>query len=228
MTTQIEMNESRREIEELLPWYAAGVATPEEARRVEAAMAADPELKRSFELVREDQDAVIVGNDTLKGPSARAYEKFMAALDAEPARAAPISERMSRGVIGFFESALAAISPRRLAYAGVAAALVVMLQAAVIGGLILREQGGAGPGLASHGGQATERGAHALVTFAPNASAQDIQQALRSAGAVITDGPNTVGQYQIRFSGDLSAAEITAKRSALGAQSTIVRTILAR
>jgi anti-sigma factor RsiW len=226
MTTQIEMNESRREIEELLPWYAAGVATPEEARKVEAALAADPELKRSFELVREDQDAVILGNDTLKGPSARAYEKFMAALDAEPARVAPISERMSRGVIGFFESALAAISPRRLAYAGVAAALVVMLQAAVIGGLILREQGGGETQMASTGQQATDRGVHAMVTFAPNASAADIQQALRSAGATIVDGPNTLGQYRVHFLDVAAPADIEGKRAALRAQSNVVRTLV--
>lgn len=231
MTTNIEMNESRREIEELLPWYAAGVATAEEAKRVEAALAADPELKRSFELVREDQSAVIVGNETLKGPSARAYEKLAAALEAEPARSAPIATRMSRGIMGFIEGALAQLAPRRLAYAGAAAALVVMLQAAVIGGLILREQGGAGtPGgtnLAHHDRQATDRGGHAMVTFAPNASASDIQAALRGASAIIVDGPNSLGQYRVRFTEDrLSAADLDAKRAALGAQREVVRTVL--
>lgn len=225
MTTNIEMNESRREIEELLPWYAAGVATPEEARRVENALAADPQLRQSLELVREDQSAVILGNEMLKGPSARAYEKLAAALEAEPRRSAPMATRVSRGLMGWIEQTLAALQPRRLAYAGIAAAVIVMLQAAVIGGLIVREQSGGGPGLASTREQATSRGTHAFVSFVPAASAADIQALLQRVGGAIIDGPNARGLYRVSF-GDVTAADRAGKLAELGAQRGVVQSVI--
>ena len=48
-------NDSERgDIEDLLPWHAAGTLDYREAQSVEAALASDPELARRYELVREE------------------------------------------------------------------------------------------------------------------------------------------------------------------------------
>ncbi|MDT9136264.1 hypothetical protein RSW15_24330, partial [Escherichia coli] len=62
----------RSEIEDLLPWHAAGTLSAREAQSVEAALARDPELKRRYELVREELAQTIHLNETLGAPSARA------------------------------------------------------------------------------------------------------------------------------------------------------------
>jgi anti-sigma-K factor RskA len=43
-----------REIESLLPWYAAGTLSRRDANRVEQALAGDRELARQYDLVREE------------------------------------------------------------------------------------------------------------------------------------------------------------------------------
>ena len=76
----------RSEIEDLLPWHAAGTLSAREAQSVEAALARDPELKRRYELVREELAQTIHLNETLGAPSARAMTELFAKIDAEPAR----------------------------------------------------------------------------------------------------------------------------------------------
>jgi anti-sigma factor RsiW len=62
-------NESGRgDIEDLLPWHAAGTLSPRDAHRVETALAADPELARRYELVREELAQTIHLNETLGAP----------------------------------------------------------------------------------------------------------------------------------------------------------------
>ena len=61
----------RREIEELLPWHAAGTLSRRDAQRVEEALARDPELARRYALVREELGETIHLNESLGAPSAR-------------------------------------------------------------------------------------------------------------------------------------------------------------
>ena len=76
-----------QEVEALLPWHAAGTLSPRDANRVEQALARDRELKRQYDLVREELIETIHLNETLGAPSARAMERLFAAIDAEEARA---------------------------------------------------------------------------------------------------------------------------------------------
>src|SRR3954469_6626119 len=76
----------RQEIEELLPWHAAGSLSRRDAKRVEDALERDPELSRRYELVREELGETIRVNETLGAPSARAMEALFKKIDAEPAR----------------------------------------------------------------------------------------------------------------------------------------------
>ena len=83
--TMIDKEPERHEIEQLLPWHAAGTLSSRDADRVERALAGDPELARRYDLVRQELAETIRLNETLGVPSARAMEKLFAAIDAEEA-----------------------------------------------------------------------------------------------------------------------------------------------
>src|SRR4029079_7032362 len=125
----------RQEIEELLPWHAAGTLSRRDAQRVEEALARDPELARRYALVRDELGETIHLNETLGAPSARALENLFAKIDAEPERRpAPSLNLGSR--IGAF---LAGLSPRTLAWSAPAAALAIVLQAGFLAEIMLKE-----------------------------------------------------------------------------------------
>src|SRR5476649_1853508 len=78
--------QAHSDIEELLPWHAAGTLNRRDTQRVEQALARDPELARRYALVREELGETILLNETLGAPSGRAMEKLFAKIDAEPLR----------------------------------------------------------------------------------------------------------------------------------------------
>ena len=192
MNTTNDRADDRQEIENLLPWHAAGTLSRRDAERVERALADDRELARRFELVREELGETIHLNESLGAPSARAMEKLFAAIDAEPARKASFSFDLGQRISEFFSS----FSARTLAYAGTAAAVVMLLQAGVIGTIVMKS--GQNYGVASHGEPASTAGAYALISFAPQASADDITKFLNTYKATIVEGPKA-GMYRVRI-----------------------------
>src|SRR6201997_1952278 len=136
----ISKEPERHEIEALLPWHAAGTLSRRDAERVEQALAGDRELARRYDLVREELSETIHLNESLGAPSARAMEKLFAAIDAESAykRKPGLALDLRTRVTEFF----AGFGPRTLAYASAAAALVILLQAGVIGNMVLKGDGG--------------------------------------------------------------------------------------
>jgi len=192
------------EIELLLPWHAAGTLSPRDAQRVEAALADDPELASRYEAVREELGQTIELNETLGAPSARVMKELFAKIDAEPARRPPLSVTLTVRVREFF----AARSPRTLAWSAGAAALAILLQAGVIGGMMLN-----GPEQ-----QATFKSASAeqpvginfYVNFAPKVTADEVTKFLRDHKATIIDGPRIQGTYQVQFR-EVATKEDTAR-----------------
>jgi len=196
--------DGRSEIEDLLPWHAAGTLNPREAQSVEAALARDPELARRYELVREELAQTIHLNETLGAPSPRAMTALFAKIDAEPARTAAPSINLAARIREFFAS----LSPRTLAWSEGAAALAIVLQAAVIGGIVLKEQN-AGYRTASVSGTASGEGSYALIRFQPQASAADITRFLETNKLSIAGGPAAGGLYRARIAATkLPAADL--------------------
>jgi hypothetical protein len=183
-----------QEIEALLPWYAAGTLSRRDANRVERALADDRELARQYELVREELVETIHLNERLGAPSTRAIERLFAAIDADEARA-PHHRRWFESRISEF---LRSLTPRTLARSAMAAGLAILVQAAVIVSVLLKEQGSpSGPELAS----APNEGSYVLVRFAPQASANDITNFLGAYKAKVVDGPLKESPlYRIRLS----------------------------
>jgi hypothetical protein len=185
----------RQEIEELLPWHAAGTLNRRDARRVEDALARDPELSRRYELVREELGETIRVNETLGAPSARAMEALFNKIDAEPARRAlPRLNLAAR-----FADFVASFSPRTLAWSAAAAVLALVLQAGVITGVLLNERAPGGYQTASAPSSAAADGSYAMIRFAPQATAADITKFLDANKLSLAGGPAVGGFYRVRL-----------------------------
>ena len=186
-----------RGIEALLPWHAAGTLSRRDANRAEQALAGDRELARQYNLVREELIETIHLNETLRPPSARAMERLLAAIDSEEARAPRHPRWFDLG--SRISEFLSSLTPRTLAWSATAATVAILVQAAVIAAVVVKEQGGpSGPELAS----APSKGSYAVVRFAPQATADDITKFLGAYKAMVVEGPlNMGGQlYRIRLS----------------------------
>jgi anti-sigma factor RsiW len=186
------------EIEALLPWHAAGTLSARDTRRVEDALARDPSLARQYAVIREEYAETIALNESLGAPSARAMQKLFAAIDAEPARKPSVSVNISARIAEFF----AGLSPRTLAYSAAFSALLMLVQAGVIGAILAKQQGGtfqtaslSGPKEAT---RALETGPRAFVRFAPDARVSDITAFLDANQAVIIDS-TAGGMFRLQF-----------------------------
>jgi len=189
-----EQAQAPDEIESLLPWHAAGTLSRREAERVEEALARDPELARRYDLVREELGETIHLNETLGAPSARALDQLMRQIDAEPKRA-PRTLNLAARISEFFAS----LSPRTLALSAAAAAVAIVLQAGLITSVVLNQPTAGHYQTASAPVAVQAPGAHALIRFAPTASAADITKFLSSHKLGIVAGPMAGGLYRLRI-----------------------------
>lgn len=199
--------EAQSNIEELLPWHAAGTLSRRDAQRVEEALGRDPELARRYAMVRDELGETIVLNETLGAPSSRAMEKLFARIDAEPARTSARSLGFGARLNGF----LASLSPRTLAFAGGAAAFAILLQAGIITGVMLKEQTAGGFVTASSTTADTGTGAFTLIRFAPQATQDEVTKFLEANKLAIVAGPTGGGLYRVKVGpAPLPQAELAA------------------
>ena len=188
------------EIEMLLPWHAAGTLNARDARRVDEALARDPELARRYAAIREEYAETIDLNESLGAPSVRAMQKLFAAIDGEPARRPSASLRFSARVSAFF----AKLSPRTLAWSASLGALALLLQAGVIGAVLVKNQSTSfeTASLSTNEPITRDLGAaappRALVRFAPDARVSDITALLDNYQASIIDGAKG-GMFRLQF-----------------------------
>jgi anti-sigma factor RsiW len=185
------------EIELLLPWHAAGTLSARDARRVEEALARDPDLARQYAVIREEYAETIDLNESLGAPSVRAIQNLFAAIDAEPAQEVRPSFNLSTRISNFFAS----LSPRALAWSAGVGAVALLLQAGVIGAVLIQSQG------ANYQTASLSTGEHdvvaqapprALVRFAPDARMADITALLDTYQASIIGGAKG-GMFRLQF-----------------------------
>jgi len=192
------------EIEMLLPFHAAGTLSARDARRVDDTLASDPELARQYAVIREEYAETISLNESLGAPSTRAMAKLFAAIDAEPARKPSRSVSLSARVSEFF----ARLSPRTLAWSASLGAIALLLQAGVIGAVLMKNQTASfqtaslslnessAPITRDLGSSAAPP--RALVRFAPEARVADITALLDNYQASIVDGAKG-GMFRLQF-----------------------------
>lgn len=199
------LDQEPSDIEMLLPFHAAGTLNARDARRVEEALASDPGLARQYAVIREEYAETIGLNESLGAPSARAMQKLFAAIDAEPAREPPRSVSLSARLSQFFAS----LSPRTLAWSASLGAVALLLQAGVIGAVLMKNQTASfqtaslstnerssAPITRDLGTSAAPP--RALVRFAPEARIADITALLDNYQASIVDGAKG-GMFRLQF-----------------------------
>jgi len=198
------LDQEPSEIEMLLPFHAAGTLSTRDARRVEEALAGDPELARQYAVIREEYAETIHLNESLGAPSVRAMQKLFAAIDGEPVRKPSLSTSLSARISEFFTR----LSPRTLAWSASLGAVLLLLQAGVIGAVLMKNQTAsfqtASLSVNEQSGPITrDLGAsvappRALVRFAPEARIADITALLDNYQASIVDGAKG-GMFRLQF-----------------------------
>jgi anti-sigma factor RsiW len=199
------LDQEPSEIEMLLPFHAAGTLNARDTRRVDEALASDEALARQYAVIREEYAETIHLNESLGAPSARAMQKLFAAIDGEPVRKPSLSVNLSARVSEFF----ARLSPRTLAWSASLGAVALLLQAGLIGAVLMKNQTASfqtaslsmneqsGP-ITRDLGAATAAPPRALVRFAPEARVADITALLDNYQASIVDGAKG-GMFRLQF-----------------------------
>ena len=191
------------EIEMLLPFHAAGTLNARDTRRVDEALASDPDLARQYAVIQEEYAETIHLNESLGAPSARAMQKLFAAIDGEPERKPSASINLSARIAEFFTK----LSPRTLAWSASLGAVALLLQAGVIGAVLMKNQTASFQTASLSLNQTSapltrELGAavppRALVRFNPDARIADINALLDNYQASIVDGAKG-GMFRLQF-----------------------------
>lgn len=187
------------EMEMLLPWHAAGTLNARDTCRVDEALARDPELAAPYAAIQEECVETNHLNERLGAPSARTMEKLFAAIDAEPERKPSAARDISAEIAGFFET----LSPRTLAWSASLGALALLLQAGVIGAVLMKSQPASFQAASLSTGEPVTRAEgpeappRVLVRFAPDARVSDVRALLDSYRASII---NTRGSmFRLQF-----------------------------
>jgi anti-sigma-K factor RskA len=185
----------RDEIEAMLPWYVTGRLDARERARVERYVREHPEAQAHLALAREESDATVTANEAIRAPGRDALDRLRASVAAAPRRqslGAAFGQLANR-----FGDWIAGLAPPQLALAAAVAALLVMLQAAAIGALVL-ERAGAPTYQTAGGEQATGETVELLVGFADTATMGEIAALIKKLDAVVVDGPRA-GLYRLRL-----------------------------
>jgi hypothetical protein len=199
-TSKKILEQEPSEIEMLLPWHATGTLNVRDSRRVDEALARDAELARQYAVIREEYAETIHLNVSLGAPSARAIQKLFAAIDAEPARKHQASFNVAARFTGFFAN----LSPQTLVWSASFGALALLLQAGVIGAVLMNNRPASfeTASLSTNESITRELGAaalpRALVRFAPDARVADITALLDKYQASIVDGAKA-GMFRLQF-----------------------------
>jgi len=159
----------------------------------------------------------VQANQMLGMPSARAADRFLGMLEAESGRGAS-----AQRLIAWVGERLRALTPRQLAYAGIAAALLVIAQAGLIGALWSGYRSTIFTQAAVSG--ATGEGSFVAIAFEPQAKLADIATMLDSLHATIVDGPKPGGLYVLRIGPrDMSKSDRDGAIAKLTEQKGLVR-----
>jgi hypothetical protein len=197
------LDQEPSEIEMLLPFHAAGTLNARDTRRVDEALASNPELARQYAVIREEYAETIHLNESLGAPSARAMQKLFAAIDGEPVRKPSLSTNLSARIAEFFTR----LSPRTLAWSASLGAVALLLQAGVIGAVLMKNQTASFQTASSSMKEVSapitrDLGAavppRALVRFTPEARIADITALLDNYQASIVDGAKG-GMFRLQF-----------------------------
>lgn len=204
-------------IEQLLPWYVTGKLDANERVEVENALNRFPELRAQLDLIQAEMADTVKLNETMALPRAGATERFMELVQKDAQRSAPARPAFFKGLQEWLALQLA--GPPRWAVA--AAVLAIVVQAALIGGLVVeRQESGFHT---AGGGETLSEGTLVLARFSDGVTLAVLTERLAAQGITIVDGPKAGGLFTLRIgSDDMPVAERDKKITALKANADFV------
>ena len=196
MSNENEILSEADEIAALLPWYITGKISADDRAKVDVYAERHPEVRQHLLLARDEADVNFAVNQEIVSPK-NGLDKLKASLASSPSMRLKAVQASLLDRVGIW---LGGFTPRQLAYAGVAAALAIAVQAASIGSLMLN-RGGSG-GYQTAAGTTTDlgKGTFALVAFQPAAPAGTLSAFLADNKFTITEGPKAGGVFVVRVS----------------------------
>lgn len=219
MANENDILDEADEIAALLPWYVSGKISDNDRARVDAYRRAHPEVEAQLVLAREEADVVFAENSAIPAPHDALRRLRESIADSPRARLHAARTSLVDRIGGWLQD----LGPRRLAYAGLAAALLVVAQVASIGSLLSERPGQGGYQTASGAEVAAASGTFALVAFQPGVTVGTISAFLSDNGFKIADGPRAGGLYRLRISDkEMSASDQDAAISKLKARGDVV------
>ena len=204
-------------IEQLLPCYVTGKLDAGERAEVEAALKRFPELRAQLDLIQAEANGTVELNEAMAMPRAGATERFMELVQKDMQRPAPAKPSPFEGLLDWLASQLA--GPPRWAVA--AAVLAIVVQAALIGGLVVERQGNGYH--TAGGGETLSEGTRVLARFSDGVTLAVLNERLAALGIAIVDGPRAGGLFTLRIGpDDMSITERDTKIAGLKANADFV------
>jgi hypothetical protein len=221
MAMNEETTAKREEIEKLLPFYITGRLDHADAEEVRDYLERHPDVARELDLVHAERDSATAANAIYENRPVRSFDRVAAMIGkpaAQPARPA------DRGPdwIDWIKRLFAMPSSPAFGLLGAAAAIVIILQAATIGALVVAHYTGIYTG-ASGGNGAVDAGTTVFVRFAEDATTAAIADTLSGLGIRVVDGPRGGRLFTVRLGPkDMGEGERERSIAALKARSDVV------
>lgn len=204
-------------IEQLLPWYVTGKLDASERADVENALKRFPELQAQLDLIQAEVNGTVELNEAMAMPRAGATERFMELVQKDMQRPAPAKPSPFEGLMEWLASQLA--GPPRWAVA--AAVLAIVVQAALIGGLVVERQDNGFH--TAGGGETLSEGTRVLARFSDGVTLVVLNERLTALGIAVVDGPKAGGLFTLRIGpDDMTVSERDTKIAALKANADFV------
>jgi hypothetical protein len=183
----------RDEVEMMLPFYVTGQLDHAEANEIDEYLKHHPDVARQLDLIRAERESTAAGNAIYASRPARSFDRVAAMIGKTPAQPA----RSTGWGLDWIRRLFAMPSSPTLGFVGAAAAIVILLQAATIGTLVVAQYTGI---FTTVGGPGTvDAGTTVVVRFADDASAAAIADVLSGLGVKIIDGPRGGRLFTVRI-----------------------------
>jgi hypothetical protein len=185
--------DKRDEVEMMLPFYVTGQLDHAEANEIDEYLKHHPDVARQLEFIRAERESTAASNAIYASHPARSFDRVAAMIGKTPAQ----PTRAAGWGLDWIKQLFAMPSSPALGFVGAAAAIVILLQAATIGTLVVAQYTGI---FTSAGGNETvDAGTTVVVRFADDASAAAIADVLSGLGLKIVDGPSGGRLFTVRL-----------------------------
>jgi hypothetical protein len=183
----------RDEVEMMLPFYVTGQIDQADAKEIDDYLKHHPDVARQLDLIRAERESTSAANAIYASRPARSFDRVAAMIGKAPARPA----RTAGSPLDWIKGLFALPSSPALGFVGAAAAIVILLQAATIGTMVVAHY----PGIFSPAGGngPVDAGTTVVVSFADDASAAAIADVLSGLGVKIIDGPSGGKLFTVRI-----------------------------